>query len=711
MSTLFATSSFSTVAAPPPNAHTPSQPTTLSTATAPAQTAEAKLPGDGDLWSSILDSVKGGGKDAGGLGGGGGGVGGTRQCVVLGSPNSGKSTLLARLRSSSGELPSSSGAANGAADGEGGGEKHLDLGMSYEVLDVRDEGDEGETLARLSLFHLSHASPSPSPPSSSSLLSLALNRATLLSSLVVIVLDWQNPWKWVEELEGWMAVVEERLRGLRSEGGAQGRETFEEVEGRERLEAFIRAYHEPPAASSSSIPAPATTTATYDPDAPLPPGTLTDNLGVGIVIVCTKADQMNALEREREFTDEQFDYIQQTLRTIALRYGAALFYTSQTSPPSYSKLRQYILHRLFATPSASSLAAATTSAVPPSPSSPSAPGAPSTALSRPAAAAATTTSSSSFPFPHRANVIDRDGVLVPAGWDSWGKIRVLRERFDAEAVGEGWARDVEARTGRAEDTEGEKGQQGLRKEYEMVVVDFEAEDQPINLSTAVSALDEQLFLKTHFETLQADAAKDPRLAFRQQPSSTSSTTTASSSPALGGLAPSVVGPMAGATLELPTVVSTLERARGADELGRSTRGGAGAAAGQAGEAFARGMSRQNSQTSASARSPPLDGPSSGAAGSRHSPSLSASLMQRSSSQTSSSGASPALPSASGAGGGTAGAAAGGNQVLADFFQSLLTARGAGGGAAGGAAGAGGAPGLGASTNRRPSEQRDGAGGK
>lgn len=28
---------------------------------------------------------------------------------------------------------------------------------------------------------------------------------------------------------------------------------------------------------------------------------------------------MNSLEREREFTDEQFDYIQQTLRAIALK--------------------------------------------------------------------------------------------------------------------------------------------------------------------------------------------------------------------------------------------------------------------------------------------------------------------------------------------------------------------------------------------------------
>jgi dynein light intermediate chain 1 len=35
-------------------------------------------------------------------------------------------------------------------------------------------------------------------------------------------------------------------------------------------------------------------------------------------------------------------------------------------------------------------------------------------------------------------VLDRDAVLVPAGWDSWGKINVLREGYDAARVGKSW---------------------------------------------------------------------------------------------------------------------------------------------------------------------------------------------------------------------------------------------------------------------------------
>jgi dynein light intermediate chain 1 len=44
--------------------------------------------------------------------------------------------------------------------------------------------------------------------------------------------------------------------------------------------------------------------------------------------------------------------------------------------------------------------------------------------------------------PLRHNVIDRDKIVVPPNWDSWGKIRVLRDGFDVESVSEGWSIDL-----------------------------------------------------------------------------------------------------------------------------------------------------------------------------------------------------------------------------------------------------------------------------
>jgi len=41
------------------------------------------------------------------------------------------------------------------------------------------------------------------------------------------------------------------------------------------------------------------------------------------------------------------------------------------------------------------------------------------------------------------NVIDRDKILIPSNWDSWGKIRVLREGFDVEGTSSGWSVDIQ----------------------------------------------------------------------------------------------------------------------------------------------------------------------------------------------------------------------------------------------------------------------------
>ncbi|GAA5882815.1 hypothetical protein JCM16303_002472 [Sporobolomyces ruberrimus] len=566
----------------------------------------------GDLWSTILDSVKGTR-----------GVG-TKQCIVLGAPHSGKSTLVQRISTPTGEL---------LANGSGGdrGAQPLDLGMSYSVLEVKDEGTGDEdTLARLSIYQL----PSPSPPYPA-LLPLALSKKTLLDSLVVIVLDWERPWSFLRELRDWIAMLETILEK------EVGKDAYELAEGKERIETCLRNYHEPPSTSNGTTASTSAATAvsTIDTDSPLPVGTLIENLGLPLVVVCTKADQINMLEREREFTEEQFDYVQQTLRTICLRYGASLFFTSQTLPNSYTKLRQYILHRLFSTPTSAAALPTTSNSTPAAPSQP--------------------TSARAFPFPHRANVIDRDQALVPTGWDSWGKIRILREKFDCEKVGEGWEEDLRSRTRGEGDEVVDDGASGLRKEYEMVIVDFDSEDRPTNTAAVVAPQDEQSFLQTHYAALQSDLEKDPRLAFRQQSSSSSGP---SSSTARNG----IVGPMAGNISDLPSVQGALERASGGSS--------------RSGERESSGRERERERSSASGSSALGMSMSRQGSGSSNLPSRASLLSQASSTTTASPGG---LPSSSTTGAaGAAGSAAGGNQVLADFFQSLLTARsGSGSGSA------------------------------
>ena len=102
-----------------------------------------------------------------------------------------------------------------------------------------------------------------------------------------------------------------------------------------------------------------------------------------------------------------------------------MFYTAPTQPQTYTFLREYLLHRLYTTPPPLH----PTDHFTPPPTSP-------------------------FPFAHRANVLDRDAVMVPAGWHSHGKINVLRDRFDPSRVLKAWERSCAG----AVDGEGEEEQ-------------------------------------------------------------------------------------------------------------------------------------------------------------------------------------------------------------------------------------------------------------
>ncbi len=52
---------------------------------------------------------------------------------------------------------------------------------------------------------------------------------------------------------------------------------------------------------------------------PLPEGVLTHNLGLDIVVVITKTDYMSVLEKEYDYKEESFDFIQQAIRKFCLK--------------------------------------------------------------------------------------------------------------------------------------------------------------------------------------------------------------------------------------------------------------------------------------------------------------------------------------------------------------------------------------------------------
>ena len=116
--------------------------------------------------------------------------------------------------------------------------------------------------------------------------------------------------------------------------------------------------------------------------------------------------------------------------------GARLFYTTP-QPTTLNVLRQYALHVLFVLPSPDGAFDSTAAPV-----------------------------RNPFPFVNKPNTLDCDRIVVPASWDSWGKIVMLRDGFDAKAWGEAWERDLSSDARIDSDSD-----DGARKMYASLVRD------------------------------------------------------------------------------------------------------------------------------------------------------------------------------------------------------------------------------------------------
>lgn len=102
---------------------------------------------------------------------------------------------------------------------------------------------------------------------------------------------------------------------------------------------------------------------------PVPDGVLTTNIGLDLVVVVTKVssgggvldgifdetpfpqtDYMTTLEKEYDYRDEHFDFMQQWIRRFCLQHGASLFYTSVKEDKNCDLLYKYLTHRIYDLP-------------------------------------------------------------------------------------------------------------------------------------------------------------------------------------------------------------------------------------------------------------------------------------------------------------------------------------------------------------------------
>ncbi|KAL2822186.1 dynein light intermediate chain-domain-containing protein [Aspergillus cavernicola] len=250
--------------------------------------------------------------------------------------------------------------------------------LGYTYLDVLD-ADQEDTLARVSAYLLSEPSLSFAP-----LLKPLLTPQSIPETLVVILLEWSDPWTWARRLREWVRLLRHVLISLDDETKIVMEANMTEWRNHKRGMDVTSAGSQVP---SSGRPV----------TLPLGPGEWDEGLGIPLCVVCQGADKMDKLERDHGWHEEEFDFIVQFVRTLLVKHGASLIYTT----PFHANSLQSLIHSSLGIHSL---------------------------LKR-----------QSF----RNNTIDRDKILVPANWDSWAKIRLIQGGFDMEGISTAWSIEIQ----------------------------------------------------------------------------------------------------------------------------------------------------------------------------------------------------------------------------------------------------------------------------
>lgn len=210
------------------------------------------------------------------------------------------------------------------------------------------------------------------------LLKPLLTPKTLPNTLVVVLLDWSQPWNWVRQLRDWIRLLRSVVVSL-------------DVESKQAMEDNVVHWRDTKRSTTLEGSNP-----DEDSALPLGPGEWDEPLGVPLCLVCQSTDKMQTLEKEQGWKDEQFDYVGQYVRTILLKHGGSLIYTMPSAPGSL----QTLIHTSL--------------------------GIQSTLQKKEL----------------KHEVSNRDKTLVPPNWDSWGKIRIMADNFDAEVISTMWSHDI-----------------------------------------------------------------------------------------------------------------------------------------------------------------------------------------------------------------------------------------------------------------------------
>lgn len=293
-----------------------------------------------------------------------------KSILVLGNNETGKTTLVAKMAGL--ETPKKG------------------SGLEYNFIEIRDEYRDDST--KLGAWILD------GDLRNIKLLNFALTEATFEHSCCLLVASMSQPWNIMRSLETWASVLAKHIGGLNikptklkqcrqklllkflnyvtSTDEAESKLVAGLNQGDKMDETGLAGGNGYNDSQTGLNDGSAISVKELGKDA------LSRNLGIEIIVVITKTDYISVLEKEHDYTEETFDFIQQAIRKFCLQFGAALFYVSAKVNKNCDLLHKYIAHKMY-----------------------------------------------DLPFRAPASVVERDAIFVPAGWDNEKKISILYDNI------------------------------------------------------------------------------------------------------------------------------------------------------------------------------------------------------------------------------------------------------------------------------------------
>ncbi|XP_046914527.2 dynein light intermediate chain isoform X2 [Dermatophagoides farinae] len=315
-------------------------------------------PTDRDIWSSILKQVQQTATNK---------LPSNKSILVLGDNDSGKSSLIAKMQGIDTTCKGS--------------------GLEYHYLMVRDEYRDEQTQCGVWILDGNYNW-------KSQLLRFALNKDNFEDTTILVVCSMTKPWEMMNSLQYWMNCLQKHVQNLNLDS-----KKFKEYQDKNtrRFQDYISPGDEIEGLTSmrrSQNGDHSTTSTTgnngipidhIEPERdPLPSDVLSHNLGLDIVVAITKTDYMSTLEKDYDFREEHFDFIQQYARKFCLQYGATLMYVSAKINKNCDLLYKFLIHRIYG-----------------------------------------------LKFKTPALVVEKDAIFIPSGWDNEKKISILYDNIQS----------------------------------------------------------------------------------------------------------------------------------------------------------------------------------------------------------------------------------------------------------------------------------------